>query len=331
MSRSWPRVRSRRPARPTPRSPPGAGGGPLHGVTVALKDIYDTEGVLTAGGSRTAETRIPARDAETVRRLKAAGAIVTGKLTTHEFAHGGPSFGPALAAGPQPLACRAFLRRLLQRLGRRGGGRPLPRRARHRHRRLHPGAGGAFRRRRADAEHRPGEPPGRDPQLLHLRPLRAARLDRRGLRPAARRARRPRCRGPALARPAGAPRARLHGGAAHRPPAPFLGGGPGGRAGDGARLGAYGGGVSRPGRGGRHGAHPVRAGLVRRQDHHRRERAVQRPPAHAADPARAISARTSSPARWGRSATRPRTMWPRIAAGGSSAAPWSRSMRASTC
>ncbi len=66
--------------------------GPLHGVTVALKDIYDTEGVLTAGGSRTAETRIPDRDAETVRRLKAAGAIVTGKLTTHEFAHGGPSF-----------------------------------------------------------------------------------------------------------------------------------------------------------------------------------------------------------------------------------------------
>ena len=66
--------------------------GPLHGVTVALKDIYDTEGVLTAGGSRTGLGRIPDRDAETVRRLKAAGAVITGKLTTHEYAHGGPSF-----------------------------------------------------------------------------------------------------------------------------------------------------------------------------------------------------------------------------------------------
>ena len=66
--------------------------GPLHGVTVALKDIYDTEGVLTAGGSKTALARVPGRDAETVRRLRAAGAVITGKLTTHEFAHGGPSF-----------------------------------------------------------------------------------------------------------------------------------------------------------------------------------------------------------------------------------------------
>ncbi|MCY4452946.1 MAG: amidase [Immundisolibacterales bacterium] len=66
--------------------------GPLHGVTVALKDIYDTEGVLTAGGSRTGLGRIPDRDAETVRRLRAAGAVITGKLTTHEYAHGGPSF-----------------------------------------------------------------------------------------------------------------------------------------------------------------------------------------------------------------------------------------------
>ena len=66
--------------------------GPLHGVTVALKDIYDTAGVLTAGGSETRRDRVPARDAETVRRLKAAGAVITGKLATHEFAHGGPSF-----------------------------------------------------------------------------------------------------------------------------------------------------------------------------------------------------------------------------------------------
>ena len=66
--------------------------GPLHGVTVALKDIYDTEGVLTAGGSKTGLGRVPDRDAEAVRRVRNAGAVITGKLTTHEFAHGGPSF-----------------------------------------------------------------------------------------------------------------------------------------------------------------------------------------------------------------------------------------------
>ena len=66
--------------------------GPLHGVTVALKDIYDTAGVLTAGGSETRRNRVPETDAETVRRLKDAGAVITGKLATHEFAHGGPSF-----------------------------------------------------------------------------------------------------------------------------------------------------------------------------------------------------------------------------------------------
>ncbi len=66
--------------------------GPLHGVTIGLKDIYDTAGILTAGGSKTGLDRIPGRDAETVRRLKAAGAIIIGKLTTHEYAHGGPSF-----------------------------------------------------------------------------------------------------------------------------------------------------------------------------------------------------------------------------------------------
>ena len=40
----------------------------------------------------TQRDRVPADDAETVRRLKAAGAVITGKLATHEFAHGGPSF-----------------------------------------------------------------------------------------------------------------------------------------------------------------------------------------------------------------------------------------------
>lgn len=70
----------------------GAWRGPLHGVPFAVKDIYDTAGILTSGHSRTNIDRIPTRDATTVARLKGAGAVLTGKLATHEFAHGGPSF-----------------------------------------------------------------------------------------------------------------------------------------------------------------------------------------------------------------------------------------------
>ena len=66
--------------------------GPLHGIPYALKDIYDTTGILTSGHSRTCIDRIPDKDATAVARLKAAGAVLTGKLATHEFAHGGPSF-----------------------------------------------------------------------------------------------------------------------------------------------------------------------------------------------------------------------------------------------
>jgi len=66
--------------------------GPLHGVPFAVKDIYDTAGVLTTGHSRTAMDRVPEADATCVARLREAGAVLTGKLATHEFAHGGPSF-----------------------------------------------------------------------------------------------------------------------------------------------------------------------------------------------------------------------------------------------
>lgn len=66
--------------------------GPLHGVPFAAKDIYDTAGVYTTGHSRTCADRVPTADATCVSRLYDAGAILTGKLATHEFAHGGPSF-----------------------------------------------------------------------------------------------------------------------------------------------------------------------------------------------------------------------------------------------
>ncbi len=66
--------------------------GPLHGIPFALKDIYDTRGILTSGGSRVGIDNIPPKDAITTRMLYAAGAVLLGKLQTHEFAHGGPSF-----------------------------------------------------------------------------------------------------------------------------------------------------------------------------------------------------------------------------------------------
>ncbi|MDQ8728869.1 amidase [Bradyrhizobium sp. LHD-71] len=66
--------------------------GPLHGIPFAVKDIYDTAGVLTSGHSRTCIDRVPDKDATAVARLRAAGAVLMGKLATHEFAHGGPSF-----------------------------------------------------------------------------------------------------------------------------------------------------------------------------------------------------------------------------------------------
>jgi aspartyl-tRNA(Asn)/glutamyl-tRNA(Gln) amidotransferase subunit A len=66
--------------------------GPLHGVPFALKDIYDTKGILTSGGSKIAIDNVPDEDAAATRRLLDAGAILLGKLVTHEFAHGGPSF-----------------------------------------------------------------------------------------------------------------------------------------------------------------------------------------------------------------------------------------------
>jgi aspartyl-tRNA(Asn)/glutamyl-tRNA(Gln) amidotransferase subunit A len=66
----------------------GLNRGPLHGIPIALKDIYETEGVLTTGHSHLRADYVPAVDAETVRRLKAGGAVILGKLATHEFANG---------------------------------------------------------------------------------------------------------------------------------------------------------------------------------------------------------------------------------------------------
>lgn len=66
--------------------------GPLHGIPIGLKDIFDLAGVPTTAHSRLYEDNISREDSAVAARLKEAGAIILGKLATYEFALGGPSF-----------------------------------------------------------------------------------------------------------------------------------------------------------------------------------------------------------------------------------------------
>jgi aspartyl-tRNA(Asn)/glutamyl-tRNA(Gln) amidotransferase subunit A len=72
--------------------------GTLHGVPVAIKDLFETKGVRTTAGSKLRAHTVPDRDATVVRKLKEAGAISVGKLGMHEWAFGVTSdnmhFGP---------------------------------------------------------------------------------------------------------------------------------------------------------------------------------------------------------------------------------------------
>ena len=66
--------------------------GPLDGIPIAHKDIYNTAGIRTTAHSKLLETNVPTRDARTVQKWAEAGTVMLGKLATHEFAFGGPSF-----------------------------------------------------------------------------------------------------------------------------------------------------------------------------------------------------------------------------------------------
>jgi len=64
--------------------------GPLHGIPLAHKDLYDTAGVRTSGQSKVLENRVPSRDATVIARLREAGSVLLGKVAMYEFALGGP-------------------------------------------------------------------------------------------------------------------------------------------------------------------------------------------------------------------------------------------------
>jgi aspartyl-tRNA(Asn)/glutamyl-tRNA(Gln) amidotransferase subunit A len=68
--------------------------GPLHGIPVAVKDLFATKGIRTTAGSRILGSWIPDEDATVVRKLHEAGAVLLGKLGLHEFAYGISSVNP---------------------------------------------------------------------------------------------------------------------------------------------------------------------------------------------------------------------------------------------
>jgi len=68
--------------------------GPLHGIPIALKDLYETAGVRTTGGSKIQANHVPTADAFVVRRLRERGAVIVGKTNLHEWAVGVTNINP---------------------------------------------------------------------------------------------------------------------------------------------------------------------------------------------------------------------------------------------
>ncbi len=67
--------------------------GPLHGIPYGAKDILDTAGIVTGWGAEPFAHRVPERDAEVVRRLAAAGAVLLGKTSVGALAYGDIWYG----------------------------------------------------------------------------------------------------------------------------------------------------------------------------------------------------------------------------------------------
>lgn len=77
--------------------------GPLHGIPVGLKDLIDTAGLRTTAASAVFSGRIPTEDADVVKKLKNAGAVIVGKQNLHEFAYGGSSLISYFGAVRNPV------------------------------------------------------------------------------------------------------------------------------------------------------------------------------------------------------------------------------------
>ena len=74
--------------------------GPLHGVPIGVKDVIDVGGTRTTAESKVLADNVAAADATVVARLRRAGAVIVGKLNTHEFAWGATTTSEAFGAMP---------------------------------------------------------------------------------------------------------------------------------------------------------------------------------------------------------------------------------------
>lgn len=80
----------------------GRSRGPLHGIPIALKDLFETAGIRTTGGGAFHANHIPAQDCTVAQRLRDAGTILLGKLNTHEYAYGVTTNNPHYGATHNP-------------------------------------------------------------------------------------------------------------------------------------------------------------------------------------------------------------------------------------
>jgi aspartyl-tRNA(Asn)/glutamyl-tRNA(Gln) amidotransferase subunit A len=80
----------------------GVDRGPLQGIPYALKDLFDTRGIRTTGGTKIFADRVPDRDCAVYDKLRAAGAVLTGKTGLHEMAYGITSNNPHFGAVRNP-------------------------------------------------------------------------------------------------------------------------------------------------------------------------------------------------------------------------------------
>ena len=156
--------------------------GPLHGIPIALKDLYDTAGIRTTAMSRVIPDRVPDQDATTVAKLYEAGAVLLGKLAMHEFALGGPDFTSLFPPARNPWNTAHMPGGSSSGSGAGGRRRTLHGRAGFRHRRQHPRPSLHVRYRRHQAHLRQGQQLRRRAALLVAGSLRTHDLDRRGLR-----------------------------------------------------------------------------------------------------------------------------------------------------
>ena len=154
--------------------------GPLHGVPVAIKDIFDTGDMPTELGSPLWAGRMPRRDAAAVARLRADGAVIMGKTVTTEYAY----FHPGKTRNPHDPSRTPG--RLVERVGRCGGGPYGAGRHRLADQRLGDPAGRILRRRRLQADPWPHSAQRRAAPVAHPRSRRGFRAHRRGRGPACR-------------------------------------------------------------------------------------------------------------------------------------------------